>query len=76
MQTDYGTGMIGVQERFLISILWDSNEDAGKMVAAQSLRNLITILPYTVYAVLTDNGIQFTSRAYDKYAIRRIFDRV
>ena len=34
---------------------------AGKMVAAQFLRNLVAAMPYTIHTVLTDNGIQFTT---------------
>src|SRR3954471_15738978 len=40
---------------------------AGKMAAAQFLRNLIAATPYTIHTVLTDNGIQFTHRACDRY---------
>ena len=35
---------------------------AGKMAAAQFLRNLIAAVPYAVHTVLTDNGVQFTNR--------------
>ena len=49
---------------------------AGKMIAAQFLRNLIGAVPYTVHTVLTDNGIQFTNRACDRYAGDHIFGRV
>ena len=49
---------------------------AGKMIAAQFLRNLIKTVPYTLHTVLTDNGIQFTNRACDRYAGDHIFDRV
>ena len=49
---------------------------AGKMVAAQFLRNLIKAAPYTLHTVLTDNGIQFTNRACDRYAFDPIFGRV
>ena len=49
---------------------------AGKMNAAQFLRNLIAAVPYTIHTVLTDNGIQFTNRARDTYAFHHIFDRV
>ena len=31
---------------------------------------------YRIHTVLTDNGIQFTNRACDKYAFHHIFDRV
>ena len=49
---------------------------AGKMIAAQFLRNLIKAVPYTLHTVLTDNGIQFTNRACDRYAGDHIFGRV
>lgn len=49
---------------------------AGKMVAAQFLRDLIAVVPYTIHTVLTDNGIQFTNQARHKYAFHHIFDRV
>jgi transposase InsO family protein len=51
-------------------------ESAGKMEAAQFLRDLIEAVPYRIHIVLTDNGIQFTNRAKDKYAFAHIFDRV
>src|ERR671913_1977359 len=34
-------------------------ESAGKMEAAQFLRDLIEVVPYRIHTVLTDNGIQF-----------------
>ena len=40
-------------------------ESAGKMEAAQFLRDLLEAVPYRVHTVLTDNGIQFTTRARD-----------
>ncbi|MFW8646292.1 IS481 family transposase [Rhizobium beringeri] len=49
---------------------------AGKMNAAQFLRNLIAAVPYTIHTILTDNGIQFTNRACDQNAFQHIFDRV
>ena len=49
---------------------------AGKMAAAQFLRNLIAAVPYAVHTVLTDNGVQFTNRACDTNAFHHIFDRV
>ena len=49
---------------------------AGKMNAAQFLRNLIAAVPYTIHTVLTDNGIQFTNRACDRNAFQHIFDWV
>ena len=52
------------------------HEKAGKMAAAQFLRNLIETLPYVIHTILTDNGIQFTNRARDVYGLAHIFDRV
>jgi transposase InsO family protein len=46
------------------------------MAAADFLRNLIAAVPYAIHAVLTDNGVQFTNRACDRYAFGHIFDRV
>ena len=51
------------------------HQQAGKMVAAQFLRNLIAVVPYTIHTVQTDNGIQFTNMAHHKYAVHHIFDR-
>ena len=52
------------------------HEKAGKMIAAQFLRNFIKVLPYKIHTILTDNGIQFTNRKKDKTAGWHIFDRV
>jgi transposase InsO family protein len=52
------------------------HEKAGKMAAAQFLRNLVAAVPYAVHTVLTDNGIQFTNRKHDRLALEHIFDRV
>ena len=51
-------------------------ESAGKMEAAEFLRDLVTAVPYAIHTVLTDNGIQFTSRARDVWDSQHIFDRV
>ena len=51
-------------------------ESAGKMEAAQSLRDLIDAVPYRVHTVLTDNGVLFTPRKQDIWGSRHIFDRV
>ena len=51
-------------------------EKAGKMAAAQFLRDLIEALPYSIHAILTDNGIQFTNRKRDTAAFEHIFDRI
>jgi transposase InsO family protein len=50
--------------------------EAGKLTAAQFLRNLIKAVPYKIHTILTDNGIQFTNRLRDRYAWGHIFDRV
>ena len=52
------------------------HEKAGKMIAAQFLRNLVETVPYAIHTVLTDNGIQFTNMAHNKYAFHHIVDRV
>jgi IS30 family transposase len=49
---------------------------AGKMEAAQFLRDLLKAPPYRIHTVLTDNGIQFTNCALDAHAFAHIFDRV
>src|SRR4029077_4416355 len=49
---------------------------AGKMVAAQFLRDLIAVVPYAIHTILTDNGIQFTNQERHRYAFEHIFDRV
>jgi len=52
------------------------HEKAGKMAAAQFLRNLVEAVPYAIHTVLTDNGIQFTNRPRDIHDFGHIFDRV
>ena len=52
------------------------HEKAGKMAAAQFLRDLIKAVPYVIHTLLTDNGVQFTNQARHKYAFHHIFDRV
>ena len=49
---------------------------AGKIAAAQFLRDLISAVPYRLHTVLTDNGVQFTNRKRDVHAFEHIFDRV
>jgi transposase InsO family protein len=51
-------------------------ERAGKLEAAQFLRNLIAAVPSRSQIVLTDNGIQVTNRLRDRYALDHIFARV
>lgn len=50
-------------------------ESAGKMEAAQFLRDLIEAVPYRIHTVLTDNGAQFTPRKQDIWDSTHIFDR-
>ena len=52
------------------------HEKAGKMIAAQFLRNLIAAVPYNIHTILTDNGIQFSNRKQDTSAFEHICDRV
>jgi transposase InsO family protein len=49
---------------------------AGKVEAAQFLRDLLQAPPYRIHTVLTDNGIQFTNRTLDAHTFAHIFDRV
>ena len=51
-------------------------ESAGKMEAAQFLRDFIEAVPYRIHTMLTDNGVQFTLRRQDIYDSQHIFDRV
>ena len=51
-------------------------ESAGKMEAAQFLRDLVEAVPYRIHTVLTDNGVQFTPRKQDIWDFGHIFDRV
>ncbi|PHK93383.1 IS481 family transposase [Pseudoroseomonas rhizosphaerae] len=51
-------------------------ESAGKMEAADFLRDLIEAIPYRIHTVLTDNGVQFTARKQDIWDSQHIFDRV
>lgn len=49
---------------------------AGKMAAAQFLRDLIAAVPYRIHTVLTDNGVQFANRGVDTNAFEHIFGRL
>ena len=51
-------------------------ESAGKMEAAQFLRDLIEAVPHRIHTVLTDIGVQFTPRKQDVWDSEHIFDRV
>lgn len=46
---------------------------AGKIAAAQFLRDVVEALPYRVHTALTDNGIQFTNRKQDRHAFAHAF---
>jgi hypothetical protein len=46
--------------------------EAIKTVAAQCLRNLIAVVPDTLYPVLTDNGNQFPNQKQERYAFKHI----
>ena len=65
------------------------HEKAGKMIAAQFLRNLIAAVPYNIHTILTElpmvaplvratigDGIQCSNRKQDTSAFEHIFDRV
>ena len=52
------------------------HERAKRATAVGFLRAVIEAFPYGLHTVLTDNGIQFTNRAQDRYAFRHLFDRV
>ena len=52
------------------------HERAKRATAVAFLRSVIEAFPYDLHTVLTDNGIQFTHRAQDRYAFRHLFDRV
>lgn len=49
---------------------------ATKLLAADFLRQVLAYFPYKIHKILTDNGIQFGSMAYQSNASRHIFDRV
>lgn len=60
-------------------------DSAGKMEAAEFLRDLVEAVPYAIHTVLgssacaaapDDNGLQCTNRARDLYDSQHIFDRV
>ena len=44
--------------------------------ACQFLRQLISVVPYYIHTILTDNGIQFTNRLKDKRAFKHLFDHI
>lgn len=50
--------------------------DQTRDTACQFLRCLISVVPYRIDTILTDNGIQFTNRQKDKWAFMHLFDRI
>ena len=52
------------------------HESQRRAIAVGFLVRLIKKVPYRIHTVLTDNGIQFTHRAQDRYAFTHLFDRV
>jgi len=54
----------------------ERHNEANNMLAAQCLRHLIAAVPDKIHPVLTDNGMQFTNRQRDHYALHHIFDVV
>jgi transposase InsO family protein len=50
-------------------------ESAGKMEAAQFLRDSVEAVPYRIHTVLADNGVQLTARKQDIWDFRHIFGR-
>ena len=50
-------------------------QKAGKMAAAQFLRDLIAAVPYRIQTVLTDNGVQFANRSVETSAFEHILWR-
>jgi hypothetical protein len=51
----------------------ERHNEANTMLAAQCLRHLIAAVPDQIHPVLTDNGLQFTNRQRDPYAVHHIF---
>ncbi len=50
--------------------------DQTRDTACGFLRRLITVVPYRIHVVLTDNGIEITNRQKGKRAFKHPFDRV
>lgn len=49
---------------------------ATKAKAALFLKNLIQAVPYKINKILTDNGVQFTHRVQDQWALPHVFERI
>src|SRR5438132_977254 len=52
------------------------HERMTRPIAAEFLRHLIAAVAYKIHTLLTDNGIQSTNRANDRYAFPLLFDRI
>lgn len=59
--------------KFTIARLY---QKATRPIAVQFLKELLATVPYRIHTILTDNGIQFTNRAKDRYAFKLLFDRI
>src|SRR5262245_49581547 len=46
----------------------ERHPEAMKTIVARCLRNLIAAIPYTIYPILTANGMELTDRQRDQYA--------
>ena len=62
-------------DRTAKAVYVERHEQATRANAVEFLRRVITALPYRIHTVLTDNGIQFTARAQDRWDGRHLFDR-
>ena len=51
------------------------HEDSKRATAVGFLHAVVAALPYQIHTVLTDNGIQFTNRAQDRWNGRHFFGR-
>ena len=83
VRTEEGKGMTGYPFHLFVAIDRTSkvvyaelHERAKRVTAVGFLCAAIEAFPYELHTVLTDNGIQFTHRAQDRYAFRHLFDRV
>lgn len=59
--------------KFVVAQLY---HEQSRQTAATFLQKVLETLPYKVKIVLTDNGIQFTNRVADKWAVSTPFDAI
>ena len=53
------------------------HERMTRSVAVEFLRHLIAVVPYKIYIILTDNGIQFANDlTWNRFVFALLFDRV